>query len=180
MSTLFNDLETGVRKGAIVALGSFSTSPIIFSHGDGDEPSESYVVINILNIDQQGHHSTSVLTDQDRKLTFSTAYEVLVQYSFVGSQSGNMIHEFNQNLGNNPLVTEEFSRYKVGYMRKSPIRRIPQRRDTQWVEYFNIDVTFNYIVNTEQLVDTVETVVVEDVLSGEIFTVPPDAVLPAP
>lgn len=180
MSTLFTALEDGIRAGAIIALGNYSTAPIIFSHGNGDEPAESYVVINILNIQQQGHHATSTLTETDRKLPINVAYEALVQYDFVGSLSGNMVHEFNQHLGNNPLVIEEFRKHKIGYMRKSQIRRIPQKRETQWVEYFNIDVTFNYIVNTLQPVDTIETVVIQDVINDVTFTVPPDAVLPPP
>ena len=61
-------------------------------------------------------------------------------------------------------------------MRKSSIRRAPQKRDTKWVEYHNIDVTFNYTVNTNQHVDVVDTVIIED-CNGR-YTIPPDVVIP--
>jgi hypothetical protein len=47
-------------------------------------------------------------------------------------------------------------------MRKSQIRRAPQKRDTKWVEYHNVDVTFSYVVITDQLIDAVEGVVIAD------------------
>ena len=47
-------------------------------------------------------------------------------------------------------------------MRKSQIRRAPQKRDTKWVEYHNVDVTFNYVITTNQLIDVVEGVVIAD------------------
>jgi len=156
------DLQEAIRLSAIAALPDYPTTLVKFSHDNGPEPSASYVVINILNTAQQGHHSTSTLVNTDETLTFQVAYEVICQFSFIGSLSGEMSQSFNNNINNNPLTRLELSRNKLGFMRKSQIRRAPQKRDTKWVEYHNMDVTFSYIVVTNQIIDSVDGVVIAD------------------
>jgi len=163
--SVYSDVRASIRKGALAALSEFTNPQVIFSHLAGTEPAESYVVINILSIEQQGHHSTSTLATEDEELIFQVAYEVMVQLSFIGSLSGDMSQSFTQNINNNPLTRLELSRNNLGFMRKSQIRRAPQKRDTKWVEYHNLDVTFNYVVITNQLVDVIEGVVLEDNLA---------------
>lgn len=160
--SIYSDVRANIRKGAIAALSEYPTTPVIFSHSNGTEPAESYVVVNLLNIEQQGHHSTSTLATEDEELIFQVAYEIMCQFSFVGSLSGDMSQSFKQNINNNPLTRLELQRNNLGFMRKSQIRRAPQKRDTKWVEYHNMDVTFSYVVTTNQLVDVVEGVVIAD------------------
>lgn len=163
---IYSDVRKAIRRAAIAALSEFpDTTPVIFSNSGGTEPTESYVVVNILNIVQQGHHSTSTLTTEDEELTFQVAYEIMCQFSFVGSLSGDMSQSFTQNINNNPLTRIELQRNNLGLMRKSQIRRAPQKRETKWVEYHNMDVTFNYVIITNELVDVVEGVVLEDNLA---------------
>lgn len=159
---VYSDVRKAIRLGAIAALSEFPTVPVIFSNSGGSEPAESYVVINTLSIEQQGRHSTSTLANANDTLTFQVAYEVMTQLSFIGSLSGDMSQSFTQNINNNPLTRLELQRNKLGLMRKSQIRRAPQKRDTKWVEYHNMDITFNYVVITNQLVDVVEGVVIEE------------------
>lgn len=159
---IFTDLQEAIRLSVIAALPDYPTTLVKFSHDNGSEPSASYVVINVLNTEQQGHHSTSTLVNTDETLTFQVAYEIMCQFSFIGSLSGEMSQSFNNNINNNPLKRLELSRNKLGFMRKSQIRRAPQKRDTRWVEYHNIDVTFSYIVVTNQLIDSVDGVVIAD------------------
>lgn len=156
------DVRKAIRLGAIAALSEYPTTPVIFSNSNGTEPAESYVVVNILNIEQQGRHITSTLTNTDEQLSIQAQYEILVQFSFIGSLSGDMAQSFTQRINNNPVALEELKKQRLGLMRKSQIRRAPQKRDTKWVEYHNMDVTFNYTVNTNQLVDVVEGVVIAD------------------
>jgi hypothetical protein len=159
---IFTDLKQAIRTSAIAALSEFTNPMVIFSHENGPEPSVSYVVINVLNVEQQGHHSTSTLVNTDETLTFQVAYEIMCQFSFIGSLSGEMSQSFNNNVNNNPLTRLELNRNRLGFMRKSQIRRAPQKRDTKWVEYHNMDVTFSYIVVTNQLIDSVDGVVIAD------------------
>lgn len=177
--SVYSLVRTSIRNAALVALNEYPSAQVIFSHAGGVEPVGSYVVINILSIDQQGHASTSTLTNENEELTVSGSYEILTQFSFVGKDSGDMAQSFTQRINNNPWSLEALGRNKLGLMRKSQIRRAPQKRDTQWVEYHNMDVTFNYIIQTQQLVDVVEHAVINlkiDDTDNE-FTVPP---LPTP
>lgn len=172
-------VRQGLRKVALAALeDNYPTMPVNFSHTNGEEEAESYVVVNILSMQQEGHHSSSTLTNTDEELSVFVAYEVMVQYSFVGSLSGEAVQSFTQRINNNPIVFEELGRNKLGVLRKSLVRRAPQKRETQWIEGFNMDVTFSYILNTQQLVDVIEVVVMQDDLTGDVFTIPPGVVLP--
>jgi len=171
-SNLFTQLRTNIRKVVITALSEYPTVPVIHSNGNGAEPAESYVVINILSITQQGHHVTSSKLDSQNRQASQVAYEIFCQLSFIGSQSGDMSHSLNQRINNNYLVFEDLKRNKLGIMRKSNVRRAPQKRETQWVEYHNMDVTFSYIAVTQDVVDLIEAVVVEDVTADTIFRVP--------
>lgn len=174
---IYSDVRAAIRKGALVALSEFPTAPIIFSHEGGTEPAASYVVVNILSIEQQGHHSTSSQTTADFKLNARVVYEVMCQLSFVGSLSGDMAQSFTQRINNSPLVREALTKNNLGFMRKSQIRRAPQKRDTKWVEYHNLDATFNYIVNSTDVSDWVESIIVDSEQTG-IFTVPEGVIIP--
>jgi hypothetical protein len=195
---VYSDVRKAIRTTALASLSEFTNPQVIFSNSNGTEPAESYAVINILRINQIGHHSTSTLAsistapeafgfDQQWDLHWSEStgyflpvqvcYEILVQFSFIGSLSGDMAQSFTQRINNNPLSLEELKKNKLGLMRKSQIRRAPQKRDTKWVEYHNMDVTFNYIVQTIQPIDWVESVIVDSEQTG-VFTVPEGIIIP--
>jgi hypothetical protein len=135
--------------------------PCIFTHQSGPEPAESYSAIYVLSTRQVGHSQNSTLTSTTEELSFGVVYEADIQISFFGSLSGDAIHSFVQNINNNPVVLEEIKKNNLGFMRKTQIRSNPQKRDTQWVDSFNITLTVNYIVGTTQLVDVVENVIIE-------------------
>lgn len=174
--SVYSDVRTSIRKGALVALSEFTNPQVIFSHSNGAEPAESYVVINILQVEQVGKGYTSTLVNELDELTIQANYNIYAQFSFVGSKSGEMSQVFTQQL-NNVLVREELQRNSLNLRTKTNIRRAPQKRDTKWVEYHNMDVVFTYAVNTQQIVDVVEAVIIVDELTGEVFTVPPDFII---
>lgn len=180
MTAIYSTLKTALRETTLVALDEYPTALVIFSHQNGNEPSGSYVTISILNVEQQGGHSTSTLTNTSEELTVTVPYEVLVQFSFVGSSSGDMAYSFNQRINNNPLVFQELSNNKLGVLRKSQVRRAPQKRDTTWVEYHNMDVTFSYFISNQQIIDVVEGVVLEDAISETpiIIKIPESIIYP--
>jgi hypothetical protein len=173
---IYSDVRAALRKGALAALSEYPATPVIFSNSNGTEPAESYVVVNILNIEQQGHHSTSSQTTTDFKLDVRVVYEVMAQFSFVGSLSGDMSQSFTQRI-NNPAFREALTKNHLGFLRKSQIRRAPQKRDTKWVEYHNLDATFNYIVNTSEVIDWVESIIVDSEQTG-VFTIPEGIIIP--
>ena len=180
---IFTSLRTAIRNVTLKALEEFTAPMVNYSHSSGTEPTGSYAVVNILSVEQIGHHTSSGLAKANGlvyDLSVTAAYEVNVQLSFVGSQSGEMAYSFYQRINNNPLVFEELARNKLGVMRKSQVRRAPQKRDTTWVEYHNLDVTFSYHIVTKQVVDIVEGVVAQAVYDGVTqpsFTVPENLVI---
>lgn len=178
---VYSDVRKAIRRATIQSLIEYFPTTqeqndlIFFSHTNGSEPSQPYVVINILGIEQQGKHMTSTLANsKDDTLLVRVAYEITVQFSFCGSSAGDMAQTFTQAINNNPLSLESIKREKLSVMRKSNTRRAPQKRDTKWVEYFNQDVVFSYIVVTEQVVDWVEAVVIENTINSDSGTEPSD------
>lgn len=176
--TIYSNLETAVRNVCLVANNNYPNMLLNFSHQGGSEPVTSYASINILDMQQMGHHSTPALTNQLEQLDIRVAYEVMVQISFFGTDAGDASHLFTNAVNNNPLVLEAMQQNNLGLMRKSTLRRNPQKRDSQWVDSFNIDLTFNYIINTSQIVGIVEGLSIEDQTSGDSFTIPPNLVYP--
>ena len=183
----YSDIRKAIRRAAIQSVIEYFPTEadqnklVFFSHTNSSEPASPYMVINILGIQQIGKHSTSTLADPSQNiLNIRVSYEISVQFSFCGSTAGDMAQSFTQRINNNPLSFESLNREKLSVMRKSTIRRAPQKRDTQWVEYFNQDVVFTYTLNTEQPVDWVEAVVIEDAVNQppEIFSVPDGIIYP--
>lgn len=177
--SIFSDVRTAIRNGSIKALIDYfptsteQDSGIIFSNLNGAEPASPYVVINILGISQIGMQEQPTLTDLSEQLQIKAEYEIRTQFSFCGSLAGDMMHTFTQRIKNNVVVWEEFQRNNLQIRTKSDPRRAPQKRDTQWVEYWNMDVTFGYSVATDQLVDVVEHVIIKDVNGSFELVVPP-------
>jgi hypothetical protein len=91
-----------------------------------------------------------------------------------------MAQSFTQRINNNPRSFSALNQNKLSVMRKSNARRQPRKRDTKWVEYFNQDIVFSYILNTQEVVDWVEAVVIEDAINQppEIFSVPDGIIYP--
>lgn len=132
--------------------------PVVFGYENGREPSESYIMINVLSVEQEGESSIPALLNRDRKLDVRVWYSTLVQFSFYGSEAGKNAHNYIHLL-NAPQAREEMSRSNVAILTKTRLRRSPQRRETEWVDAFSFDARFNYIVNTPLDVEHVESTV---------------------
>ena len=167
-------LRQSVWNVVVKALSyDFPNMPVIFAFQGGTEPPSSYATINLLSSKQIGHAQTGTLVDAVDKLHFSSTYETEVQISFFGSQSGDAISTFVQNINNNPVVLEETRKNGLGFLRKSQVRNNPQKRDTVWVDSYNMLITFNCTIGSEQLIDVVEHVVFELQDDGTQIAVPP-------
>lgn len=177
--SIYSDVRTAVRSGVLKVFEGVSPAvEVIYSHLNGTEPPNPYVVVQIVNVQQKGRVQTATFTDdgdefgENKNLWFKTHYEVMVQFSFCGSTAGDLAFEFNNAILNNVVIQEEFQKSNLSPIRKSLLRRAPMLRDTQWIEYQNMDVTFSYAVQTIQPIDWVEKVVLVDEVSGETFTIP--------
>jgi len=182
----YSEVRKAIRRAVIQSLIEYFPTTqeqndyIFFSHSGGTEPANPFVVINILGVEQQGHTQTASTTNEQFELIHQVAYEVNVQFSFCGSTAGDMAQSFTQRVNNSVLSLDATRKEKLGVLRKSNLRRAPQKRDTQWVEYFNQDVVFSYIIRTTQVVDWIDSVVLENKIidPSETFTVPPGIPIP--
>lgn len=175
---IINDLKIATRLGTIEALSQagYGTSHIIFSHQNAPEPSVPYCVINPLIINQIGRTEISTFTDdgywvedmdgeinysgddvfqaeQFKSLYYKTTYEAQIQFTFAGSDAEDLAFYFHNAVCNNRTISFVYRKNGLSPMRKSTLRRSPQKRDTQWVDFWNVDVTFLYAVVTKQDVD---------------------------
>lgn len=180
--SIYSSMRSAVRLGTVEALkqAGYSTTPVIYSHQNAPEPSSSYVVVQVVNINQVGRKEEATFTDDSvpkKNLIYKNHYEAVIQFTFAGTDAPDMGTEFHNSILGSVVVREAYQKNHLAPIRKSGLRRSPQKRDTQWVEFFNVDVTFSYMVYTKQEIDWVDHVSIVDVNSGEIITVPP---LPQP
>lgn len=199
---IINDLKIATRLGTVEALtqSGYPSSPVIFSHQNSPEPSIPYCVINPLIINQIGRTEISTLTDdgywvedmdgeinysggqvfqaeQFKSLYYKTTYETQIQFTFAGSNAEDLAFYFHNAVCNNRTIAFVYRKNGLSPMRKSTLRRSPQKRDTKWVDFWNVDVTFLYAVVTKQDVDWVEHISVKDSDSDVVVYYPP---LPIP
>lgn len=150
---------------------------VIWMYDGGAEPSNPYIGLYVLTLDQQGREEISTyanetLTDPPSYyVNVKATYEATVQIGFRGSTAGDIAHQFNQRL-NNPLVREQVEKNALSIMRQTQIRNAPQLRDTKWVQAFNQDVVFAYAYNSEQLVNTIEQVIIVNETTGDKYFIP--------
>lgn len=155
----------------------FPTSDVIWMYGGGTEPTNPYVGMYILNIDQIGREQVSSLASETAPdsdsffLNIIANYEAQVQFTFKGSTAGDLAHDFAQRF-NSPVYRERMNENNLGKMRTSSIRNAPQLRDTKYVQTFIQDVTFSYAYKTQQSVDYIKQVILVNQNTGDRYEIP--------
>lgn len=158
----------------------FPDNKVIKANLSGSEPENPYIVFRVIRDEQLGLAYNDTLLNASNVMTTRANYEVLVQFSFVSKDediAGSLVKTFVQAL-NSPVTREQFRKNKLSKTNISPIRSIPTKRETTWIQYYNVDVTFNYAVVTSNVMVPITVVQIEDEIEGTVFTVPPDVVIP--
>lgn len=135
----------------------FPSNEVIHSHQGGQEPRGSYCSINILNIDKIGMEDESTYASATPDIRSTNHYEVIVQFFFVGADAGNLAHEFDSAIDNS-AARFAFGTEDLAIMRRGEVNRVPEKRDTTWVQNFTLDVTFSYAVYNTQSIEIIEDV----------------------
>ena len=144
----------------------YPDTQIVFSHQNGLEPDKSYGVINILQVNQLGgRNEASFIEPTSDILEFITHHSITIQISFVGTEAANVGYDFRQAMVNNRRCFEILQLANFGITSRGDVRRIPQKRETAWVEAYNMDIDFTFAVFTRQSYDWVEYIDV----NGERF-----------
>jgi len=129
---------------------------LIYSHQSGHEPRGSYCSINIIRTNKIGMEYESTYASAT-DITSGSVYEVTTRFMFVGDDAGNLAYEF-ETVADNPASRFYFGTESLAIMRKGEIRRVPEKRDTDWIDNFVLDVIFSYAVETTQPIDIIEEV----------------------
>jgi len=147
----------------------YTDTKVIYSDQNGLEPDNTYGVVNILNISQVGFRDESTLIyAQPDNLEFVTHHTISTQISFVGTEAGSVAYDFRQNMVNNRRCFEILMRSNFGIASRGDVRRIPQKRESAWVEAYNMDIDFTFSVFSRESYDWVEDAVVnEELIIGD-------------
>lgn len=158
----------------------FPDNKVIEGNQSGNEPQNPYVSFQIVRDVPLGMTSGRGLLGSDNSIPVISNWEALIQFSFVSKDfgvAGNMAKTFVHML-NAPNTLEIFRKNKLCKTTTSPIRNLPVKRDLDWIHYFNVDVAFIYAVETREELIPMTVVEITNQISGTVFTVPPEVVIP--
>jgi hypothetical protein len=157
----------------------FPNNAVIRSQQNGPEPSNPYVVITVLRATQTGMPHRETLVDQGFS-TIRVDYQAVVQFSFISKNeesAGDMANLFMQRV-NHPSTREVFRSNGLAYLSGSNLRNVANKRETTWIQSYNVDINFLFSILTSDEAITINTVEITDLLSGEVFTAPTNVIIP--
>lgn len=158
----------------------FPDNKVIRAQQGGNEPTNPYVVVQVIREDQVGTPYVDTLLSTTNKITTTVVYDALVQFSFISKDSdaaGNMVKQFVQ-LMKTPSTREVFRINRLSCRQISSVRTVSSLREGEWVQHYNVDATFSYASITEQTYQPITSVTLEDEMSGEVTTIPPEVIIP--
>lgn len=170
-----------LRQNLVTATKTiFPSNKVILSNLNGQEPNNPYVAIRIIRDTQTGIASHDTRLSATGKQTTTTNHEVLVQFSFVAVEdfdaAGDLATHFLQKLETS-ATREAFRLNHLAKLSATPLRNMTYKRETLWAQQYNVDILFMYAVRTEQAMTPIDTVVMEDLLTGDVYTIPPNVVI---
>lgn len=153
--SLYSDLQDALYNSI---KGLLPDATVIHSHQGGPEPQGSYISINILSVDRVGREYDYFYTSDPNPVSRSRSeHEATVRFLFIGEEAGDLAYELEAMIHND---ASRFVLYNnnLAVMRLGDVVRVPDKRDTTWVDYFNFDLIFSYAVVNEQPVEIIEDV----------------------
>lgn len=161
-----NGLTRCVKK-VLTEIG-YEDTVVIPSHQNGLEPTQTYCVINTLGIRQEGGRNEASFIEKTSDILESmTHYRVMTQITFLGQDSEMLGMDFRHAIVNNRRCFEYFQFDGFGILSRGELRRIPQKRETEWTPLVNMDMDFSFAVFTRQSYDWVEYITV----NGEVIRI---------
>lgn len=105
----------------------------------------------------------------DEQLEYTLHKTITVQVNLIGDESEYIAGAFENALMNDQRVRDAVRSKKLGVLNRSDLRRAPRLRDnTEWVEGWNMDITFTVAVNVKYGYDWIEYIT----LNGEKIKIP--------
>lgn len=158
----------------------FPDNKVIRGNTNGQEPDNPYIAIRVIRNTPTGLPYNDTNLSSTGVMTTRVNYEALVQFSFTSideESAADLAHHFVQHL-NTPATREVFRKNKLGKTLVSSIRNVAYKRESVWTQYYNVDVTFVYATITQQDMTPITAVQVTEEISGTVFVVPPNVIIP--
>lgn len=158
----------------------FPDNKVIRGNTNGQEPDNPYIAVRLIRNNQIGIAQNDSQLTVDGKMTTKVNYEALVQFSFTSIDeevAADLAYTFVQYL-NTPKTREIFRINHLGKTGVSTVRNVPYKRESEWTQYYNVDVTFVYASITTQDMNPITAVELIDEISGTVFVVPPEVIIP--
>lgn len=142
---------------------------IVFSHQNGMEPKNTYLMINLLSTNRVGRVFESTYLTEQEDMWYTNHYTTIMQLSFLGGKSKDVAFDFNDSIFSDRVYIESLQKRGLGVITKSDLRRQPQPRESEWVELQNLDLTMSFAVQTRRKMDWVEFITI----NGELHRIYP-------
>lgn len=172
--SLYDTILATSKATVVNSLSEYPNTQVIYQHESGAEPKGSYASVYLLNLEQTGRTSTSSRLNTDFVYYYETPYEATVQYNFYGKDAPSIAYSSHMRMANSVLNRETSQASNMSIVRKSPVRRIPQKRDTKYVEMCTYDVTYSFISGFTQTLQPIEQVIIEDTIQDVVISIPAD------
>lgn len=135
---------------------------VVQAYMNGSEVGTPYITFDIAEVKQQGREQASGDADADGFIQVITHHVAKIKLDFHGKHDGQfaaaeLANEFYFSV-DSPMVQEEFLRNELSYLRKSSLKEIPRKRETDWYMSYQLDTYFSYQVVIKQFVSTIERV----------------------
>lgn len=132
--------------------------PIIFANQGGLEPHNTYVLINIIDRKRVGRVQESTASPIDGKSInfYTNYYSLCVQISIIGNNSSDVMVDFEDSVFSSRRCIEYWQMHNLGPLSHSESRRIPQLRETTWVESYNIDLYLSFAIQSQEEINWIE------------------------
>lgn len=124
------------------------------------EPSKTFCVIEILNVQDVGLFTEGYSWDEDEQLMraqYITHMTALVQISVIGRSAEEVAPSLRQAFINNRRYHDLFIKKGLGITKRSTLRNNPQKLDTTWMDCFVFDVNLDFSFVDQEEYDHVET-----------------------
>lgn len=176
--SLVKDKLIDVMEGALY---EYPSANVKFSHQNDPTPEGTYLVANIMDMEQIGKTEKSTLMTENEEVEYITRFSILVTFSCEGNQSGDVVYSFYERLMNTDASNEANKLAYLSLMDKTSVRRIPiNMGSNKWREYFNFVARFHFTSKIREEVYPVQSVTVEAItgaseeqMNSITFTIPP-------
>jgi len=152
-------------EGTFKLLG-YEGIQIWFSHTNSLEPTKTYCVINILEVEQIGREvgefvPSEIEGEWQGDMVTPTSYRALVQFSVLGKSAEEIAPRLMSAMSNNRVVLDLFVENGLGGMYRSSLRNSPQTREGGYIPMLNFDRSFSFSYVETQEVISVRNIGVE-------------------